>query len=428
MTEKNDTTAAPFDPQALDPNELERLPQRYAKRLLRDLKASSAPALQALEQFHPRAKSVGSQPKLADAQLVIARILGYDSWPKFRQHRTAMEVAQREIDEGAPAPDHEMETLHVRCGSDIQQALTDAGYSGRFVEFADPYCQGPVPQGSDDVLLQARADFLAHAFELQPKHTLARLHAERQALDRVEETPRAVLWFEHDSYDQLILAAVLDRLRRFDHPCIELICVQRYPGRRRFVGLGELGRLQLRDLWSQRRRVKAEEYELATQVWNALRSEDPRGLWAIAERGTPAIEPMAGAVKRHLMELPWTTDGLSLTQRLTLEVVGAGHGRAGSLFRALRTVEPLPFLGDAMWWWEVRELEAGGALSLTRNDEAWPGWGIALTDLGHGLLENRADWIRESGRTRWLGGVRCGTRGGWRWDPTAHAPVMPDRR
>ncbi|HWE78940.1 MAG TPA: hypothetical protein VG270_10505, partial [Pseudolabrys sp.] len=52
---------------------------------------------------------------------------------------------------------------------------------------------------------------------------------------------------------------------------------------------------------------------------------------------------------RHLQELPWTADGLSLTQRLALQALRAGPQTVSALFRATQLdSEPLPFLGDLM--------------------------------------------------------------------------------
>nr|WP_294503197.1 hypothetical protein [uncultured Rhodopila sp.] len=58
--------------------------------------------------------------------------------------------------------DSDIPTLHIRCGSDIRENLRAAGFTGDFLEYADPICQGPVPDAPD--LLEQRAQFLADAF------------------------------------------------------------------------------------------------------------------------------------------------------------------------------------------------------------------------------------------------------------------------
>lgn len=394
-------------------------PRRLAKRMLRQLLAQQPEVVRQFEQLHPRYAQIRAQPQLADAQLVVARMLGYRSWPRLKHHRAQLRRYQREIDEGAPAPDGDRSTVHVRCGSDLEQGLQRAGYTGAFVEFSDPYCHGPVPPGDREILIETRARFIARAYEQDPAATRARLTAQWRALDQVGRHARVVLWFEHDSYDQLILAAVLATLHELRHPGVELICLDQYPGRPGFRGLGELPEVSLRELWDQRRPVRDADYALGSAVWRALRRPDPRALVELGQRGTPVIAPMAAALRRHAMELPAVSDGLSLTQRLVLQITRAGADRVSTVFRALTTThEPLPFLGDLMFWWEIRELAAGGALTLTPTDEPWPRWGIELTARGDALLRGTADWIRDSGRTRWVGGISCGPgHPSWRWDP-----------
>ena len=79
---------------------------------------------------------------------------------------------------------------------------------------------------------------------------------------------------------------------------------------------GGLAPAQLRGLWDERRPLTAADLRLGRTVWVVLRRNDPRALWAIASRGTPAIPPMAAALRRHLQEPPGARNGLSLTERL----------------------------------------------------------------------------------------------------------------
>ena len=55
--------------------------------------------------------------------------------------------------------DDDLRTLHVRCGSDIRDTLTQAGFGGDFLEYSDPVCEGPVPDTPD--LTAIRAAYLA---------------------------------------------------------------------------------------------------------------------------------------------------------------------------------------------------------------------------------------------------------------------------
>jgi ankyrin repeat protein len=71
---------------------LEQL-KHQAKDLLKAHRAGDPGTLQRMRESHPELKS--AKPKLADAQLVIAREYGFASWPRLKQHleSTAAETA-----------------------------------------------------------------------------------------------------------------------------------------------------------------------------------------------------------------------------------------------------------------------------------------------------------------------------------------------
>jgi len=77
-----------------------------------------------------------------------------------------------------------MATLHVRSGDDIRDTLPAAGFDGEFRCYADPVCEGPVPDGDVD-LVEVRARYLADPPEQPVDEVGARLRAvEARAVDR----------------------------------------------------------------------------------------------------------------------------------------------------------------------------------------------------------------------------------------------------
>ncbi|TXL80433.1 DUF1835 domain-containing protein [Vineibacter terrae] len=371
--------------------------------------------------------------RLSDAQLVIARELGLASWPQLKVHVERLERARRDIAGRAPAPDAGQPTMHLRCGSDIGEGLAQAGFTGRFVEFSDPYCQGPVPRDGD--LAAIRSRFIAAAYDTTPEAAAARLAAQDAALSRLAAgTQRIVLWFEHDSYDQLVLARVLAALQAATRPPpLDLICADRFPMTHRYVGLGQLSPAALRSLWETRRPVTAAQLRLGHAVWTALREPAPMALHAVAASGTPELPAMAGALTRHLQELPWTQDGLSLTQRLILAQLQDGPGTVSALFHATQAREPLPFLGDLMFRAILRDMAEAGAPPVALDDatarQPWPQQAYRLTEIGAALLAGRSDGTQLRLPGRWVGGVRIAADApGWRWSAGQGRPVRSERR
>jgi hypothetical protein len=61
--------------------------KKQAKALLRDRRAGDACALARVSAHLPRLATTGSAMTLADAQFVIARERGFESWPKLKAQR-----------------------------------------------------------------------------------------------------------------------------------------------------------------------------------------------------------------------------------------------------------------------------------------------------------------------------------------------------
>lgn len=424
-------------PEIDDPRRLDLDDQRRRARELQRAVASSDPdALARLRLHHPKAAGlpddllVGTRSHVDDAQLVIAREFGLASWPALVAHAGRLAEARRALAGRAPAPDSDCPTLHLRCGSDIRDGLRLAGFAGDFLEVSDPVCQGPVPADVD--LLATRARFLTETYRVPAVEAADRLEAEAAGLaGAAGRYRRVVLWFEHDSYDQLILARVLAHFAKHGRPpVLELICLDRFPQIERFAGLGELSVVELRSLWSTRMPVPDTQLALGTEVWTALRAPGPEGLAAIAAAGTPELPTMAPALRRHLQELPWTTDGLALTERLVLSALRPEPATGSSVFHTLRMeTEPLPFLGDLMLWAVLAAMNRAErppfAVDPATALEPWPRHRLVLTYDGHDVLDRRVDWLACRPPVRWVGGIaiRPGTDS-WRWSPDREAPVQ----
>ncbi|WP_461434243.1 DUF1835 domain-containing protein [Hoeflea alexandrii] len=405
--------------------------RQLAKRLRDDIRASEAGALARLRANHPRSAHLDTaRIKLSDAQLVIAREAGLPSWPALKAHVEQLDTARRAIEGGAPAPDADMPTLHLRCGNDIEQALKRAGFAGDFLMYADPLCQGPVSDGEDR--LRQRARFIASEYPGEDEaETLKKLIQAENRLARAGSYGRIVLWFEHDPYDQLVLAQVLARLsgtaaiRRK----IELISLDRFPGISRFIGIGQLSPAALRDLYHKRQPLTSGAFDLAGKVWHTLCDPSPEPLHALSQVPSTALPFMPQAILRYLVELPSRRNGLSFTENAILSSLADGPLPWGRVFsRFMREIDPLPYHGDLMFYGTVLRLRDAEDPALTDDpaDGADLDWGKArfgLTDTGQQLLAGEHDWKQCGPRLRFNGGVECFATPDWRWDAERAQPV-----
>lgn len=404
--------------------------KKRAKELVKAVRTGAPEALARLRRHHPIGERLNpADAQLADAQAAIAREAGFTSWARLKAHTERLVQARSDMSRPDGAPDTGR-TLHVRCGSDLKAALERAGFLGGFLEFADPYCQGPVLDLPEPALIETRARFIAEAYRVRPEVALKRLQREYAAWANLSGSDEVVLWFEHDSYDQLILARLLATLpegaRAF------LVCVDRTPGVAQFLGLGQLAPEVLRLFYEGRIAVEPPHRRLGELVWAALTAPAPEALHRISCAGTAAVPPMAHALARHLRELPSLANGLSLTEQLTLDLLAErGPQPAKALFQQLTTQrEPLPFMGDLMFWVVLRGLAAGATPLIVappagHHDTSWAERTIGLTPAGAAVRTRRADWLALGAPIRWVGGVEIDpARPCWRWDEQDQRPIL----
>ncbi|MBI3898321.1 MAG: DUF1835 domain-containing protein [Gammaproteobacteria bacterium] len=411
------------DPRRLDHLSLEQQKKR-AKELLRQLHAGDPPALvRAAGVLGAQANA--ERARLSDAQLVIAREHGFSQWTGFKAHIEQTQIARAAVATGTPTSLDDERTLHIRCGSDITHALAIGGFSGDFLAFPDPYIEGPVPKTeSREVFVRVRSQYLAEFASESAEYFFDRINADFTVLDRAKEYSFVNLWFEHDSYDQLILARLLDYFSEIDRrpPRLRLISVTHFPGVRIFNGIGQLPPEALRVLWDQFTDVTDAQFELGRRAWDAITSPTPELLAALINTGTPALPTMAKALVRHLRQLPSVENGLNLTEQLTLQIVAdKGAMNAARLFGwYCNHYEPLPFMGDTSYWRVISGLAKAPqpALIIDEQGDGPKNWQVELTPLAQDLLHHRADWLALNPVQCWVGGIKIDPRepAHWRCD------------
>lgn len=419
-----------------DPRRVPRLSleqqKKQAKALLSQWRGSNPRQGFSANHFgleRPAADSI----HLANAQRVIARQAGFASWAKLKHHIETADLARQALNSGLPsAPDAGLSTLHIRCGHDVMHKLAVAGFQGDFLAFPDPYIQGPVPALEDQQrFIRIRADFISANGWRTSEQAYHELVGSYLSLEEARNYERIALWFEHDAYDVLIFLKLLHFFSEYDKRATDMrfICTNHYPGVQRFMGIGQLPADAMRVLWQQFKLLTEEQFAFGKLGWDAYTDNTPEALLRIITHKSPPLPEIIPALKRHLQELPWLEDGLTLTERLTLKIL-AKHGSidAASLFyHWYNTVyEPLPFLGDSGYWLVLQALAQTGtpAITLETKSDKAVDWQVALTAFGQRLLAGQARWTTENAYDRWFGGVHNRTATGiWYWDNAANRVV-----
>ena len=326
-----------------------------------------------------------------------------------------------------------MSTLHITngdCAADTMRTfLRDP-----VITMVDVLHDGPAPMTDTlDAWHEVRARYHSSDGDTSYENVLHDLtQTDEQIATAPSQYDEVVFWFEHDLFDQLLLIRALDLIGGSTGPALQtnvsLICIDRFPGVERFVGLGQLSAAQLATLAETRRPLTPDQYALAAHAWAAFRAADPRELVQIAhlsttsERARDVLPFLGDALTRFLAEYPSVAHGLSRTEELALAALREGPATAGALFLATQAQETRPFMGDWGFYAILRRLASArtpllSIQDLTDHVDLRP-LTVTMTDAGYDVIDGREDGVATNGIDRWLGGVHLigEDRSLWRWD------------
>lgn len=397
--------------------------KNIAKKNLKAIRNCEPKALHKVHKFHPDSIQINANNiKLADVQHALAQELGLPSWNKLKHHIEEMDRHRQAISMDVARLDRHANTLHVRCGHDIQDKLNECGFGGDFLPLIDPLCIGPLPASQNDFIVR-RAQYV-HQFLLpimgrgeEDINNIIESETANLAKLCSDQYERIVFWVEHDCYDQLMLVYALTQLASAGNTSFEIIEINQFPGTERFIGLGQLPVEALRSCWQKRQIVTPKHMIQANNCWLALTSSQPSSLVSLLQANKLDCLPnMAKALKRHLQELPKHGTGLSLTQTLALEVLSNENKAisAGVWFSKYQKIEPLPFLGNVMFYALLLPLTKGHSplIKLINQNGPWNEHLVSLTEYGHDCLFSDSVYIQDY----WVGGIHCQKSEQWQWD------------
>lgn len=308
--------------------------------------------------------------------------------------------------------------IHIRNGEDILPHLR-ALDRGPAVSWDDPVCLGPLirPEATPE-WYDLRSEFLSKFGSRETIRT--KLVAQDRALEDAFEHDEIVLWFEADLYCQAVMVRLLAQLA--ERPGVidrtRLVCIGDHPTIERFIGLGQLGQAEIAKLFETRQPITEEEVGLAERAWAAFRAPEPEALNDLLLADTSVLPFLGAALYRFAREYAAVEDGLSLTERLALQVMADGIDSPGPLFAELQQRESVPWMGDLMLWPVLEGLDPllalDGPSGWYNSRDGLQATTLRLTDHGRAVLSG------DESRTppaRWLGGVEIGPgKPNWRWD------------
>ncbi len=240
-----------------------------------------------------------------------------------------------------------------------------------------------------------------------------------------------VLWFEHDLLDQLQIVQLLDWFAETKRRPAKLtmVCIDRFHGILGFSGLGQLNERQMASLYPIRKPVSDAQLTTAIKAWQAFREPDPRALEAFIHTDDDALPFLKKALKQHLEEFPWLSDGLSRTWRQILQLIAGGVRKPARVVMDNMDFEDCLYIGDWSTYGHIGAM-CNGDSPLIRCEpdgrfryppgqpislEKFKAQRLSLTAMGEDLLSGRAHGFDFLQWDCWLGGVHLKSLD-WAWD------------
>jgi hypothetical protein len=321
--------------------------------------------------------------------------------------------------------------LHITNGQATVAKLREGKLPGTYLAWDDPLHDGPVPatpslEALSHVRARALADFGWGSFR-----AIRSQFAKRdRTISSFAQHEEAVLWFEHDLYDQLQLIQLLDWFSRQLRGAtrLTLVHVGEHPERPVFHGLGELTGAQLAAMLPCRVPVADEQFEIGRLAWAAFCAPDPAAAIDLFEGlssnalAAAALPFLAPALQRLFEEYPSAANGLSRSEQQLLVSVALGARHRHAIYLQSQEFEACPW-GDASVFLRLDGLAGAPHPPIDRVGED----AYAINGHGRRVLAGELDWMQSSGGVeRWIGGARVSGAACWRWTGTTlRRPAAP---
>jgi hypothetical protein len=313
--------------------------------------------------------------------------------------------------------------LHIHNGDSTADTAKQSSLAGEHFAFRESLITGPTPSGlSRDEWRRVRAAHLSESYGGEADECEHGLLKQEEKLASFSDHEEVVLWFEHDLFCQLHLLYLLAWFSQHDlgQTKLSLICINEFPGKKNFRGLGELRAEQLALLFPARQQVSAQQMDLGVAAWQAYRAPNPAAIETVLQGDTSALPFLRAALQAHLQRFPSTKNGLGRIENLALELVHAGQKSFIDLFQRFGEAASIYGFGDAQFWLALRRLSSArqpllaiasvgngpsGPSLQTLTSAVEPKARFEITKLGESTLRGATDFVALNGIDLWLGGV-----------------------
>ena len=329
------------------------------------------------------------------------------------------------------------ETLHITNGDGAAGLIEAGSVAGSVLPWRDPMHHGPFPKTSSlEEASNIRAQYLGG--DQYAEQTQSEFVKRDSILKQAADSASVVLWFEHDLLDQLQLLQILNYFNHTTVPQhLELICIDQFNGIETFRGLGQLTTEQLASLYPTRTQVTSKQLSLASTIWDAFCDNNPANLLQWIANGDHQTLPfMHRALKRHLEDFPWQSDGLTRTERQCLSLLQNSSNTAGKVFVENMDFENALYIGDWHSFSVIERLATAKQPLINGANNNYQAWThdnaadfakqlLQLTSVAQQVLNGEVAAHNMIDRNYWLGGIDLSQQL-WHWNHEQQTLVQAD--
>ncbi|WP_081746236.1 sigma-70 family RNA polymerase sigma factor [Paenibacillus sp. FSL H8-457] len=328
--------------------------------------------------------------------------------------------------------------LHIVNGDSVGDKLKQGNIQGDILVWRELYSFGPVYTKMDEPdHRRTRAQYLEQTLGIPQKEYIGTCESQERKLQDFRKYDEVVLWFEHDLFDQTMLAYLLHWFKEqsLGNTRLSLLCIGAYPGIELFRGLGQLSTEQLETLSGTWHAIGDEELMLGSMLWEAYTSDLPEKHQRMLEMDSSALPFARDAFEAHLARLPSVSHGLGIIEQTTLEAVAGGIHTPYELFRTVGDRLHTLGMGDLeFWYYLTKMIEGPDSLLVIDGTALFPDFKLAVphfqervlqvTSLGHEVLASKTDYACAATIDKWVGGLQVrGKDPLWRWNPERKSVV-----
>lgn len=328
--------------------------------------------------------------------------------------------------------------LHIVNGDSVGDKLKQGNIGGDILVWRELYTFGPVYTKMDELdHRRTRARYLEQTLGIPEKEYIETCELQERKLQDFRKYDEIVLWFEHDLFDQTMLAYLLRWFKEqsLGNTKLSLLCIGAYPGIELFRGLGQLSREQLETLSGTWHTIGEEELRLGSMLWEGYTSDRPEKHQRMLEVDSSALPFAKDAFEAHLARLPSVNQGLGIIEQTTLEAVAGGVRKPYELFRKVGDKLHSLGMGDLEFWYYLAKMTEGpDSLLVIDGTAPFPDFKRAVphfqdrllqaTSLGREVLAGKTDDACSGTIDKWVGGLHVrGKAPSWRWDPERKSVV-----